>query len=71
MMKINPDDFYEGDSLIVCGDCLLKALAKTERGIYTGDEAIEIENFELLTDADIEPYQCDDCLKQSKGYDYE
>lgn len=63
------DRYYETDvsSMICCGECWQKAVEKTAAGDSVGDEAVYEIQLTLLPND--EPYQCDECLKQSENYD--
>lgn len=65
---LKPDSFYEFDENEVtkCGECWTEDIEKTERGEYTGDEAVLSANLRLLNDDFA--YQCDGCNKQNEAY---
>lgn len=69
-MTHNAEHFYEYEGgVIVCGTCLDSDLEMTRSGAYVGDERVYQGMFKRLTDDAVEPYQCDQCLKQNEAYD--
>lgn len=73
---LSPDSFYEldkydeyssYDEITKCGECWAEDIEKTEKGEYTGDEAVKFSNLRLLNDN--YPFRCDDCGKQNAAYE--
>lgn len=74
--NIHPENWYTLETewqsdVVLCGDCALENYKKTESGEYTGDEAVTLNMLQMIRDADTEPYQCDQCMKQNDAYDEE
>jgi len=71
MAKHNPEYYYEydGSGMIVCGECLDADLEKTRAGELVDEEKVYPGMFTRMKDDQVEPYQCDGCLKQNAAYD--
>lgn len=66
----HPDSYFTYPSgLIVCGECVNTDIADTKAGRYVGEERVTPDMVTHLTDDTVEPYQCDNCLKQNEPYE--
>jgi hypothetical protein len=66
----NPEHFYEySTGMIVCGECLDADLLATRLGSLIDDERVYPGMFIRMKDDQVEPYQCDACLKQNAAYE--